>query len=145
MHNMPIDLTKEAPVLNHNIELVFFDIDGTLLAENGHYSSGLKQQISRLHHQGIKTAIASGRPSYAAQFLFDELAISDLGVFCTGAEIYHPKTDEHIQCHALPLGYVHTLYERVKSLGLYCEFYTPKYHTTDIECDISRILSLIHI
>ncbi len=136
-----IDLTTSDAIIAHDIRLVFFDIDGTLLNEQGDYSQALKQQIHRLHRLGIKTAIASGRPSYAAQFLFDELAISDLGVFCTGAEVYHPKEQRHLNLHTLDLSRVQTLYERIRGLNIYCEFYTTQYHTRDKACDISQIHS----
>ncbi|MFT5116526.1 MAG: Cof subfamily protein (haloacid dehalogenase superfamily) [Kiritimatiellia bacterium] len=123
----------------NNIQLVFFDVDGTLLAQDGNYSPSLKQQIHRLHSLGVKTAIASGRPSYAAQFLFDELGICDLGVFCTGAEIYLPSAKQHIQLHTLDKARVALLAQRAKALGIYCELYTPNYHAVEQVSDISRV------
>jgi Cof subfamily protein (haloacid dehalogenase superfamily) len=139
----PIVTSKALPKKNehspHDIQLVFFDVDGTLLTKDGHYSAALKQQINRLHQYGIKTAIASGRPSYAAQFLFDELGISDIGVFCTGAEIYHPAENYHLHYHALDPEWLRVFYQRIQALDIYCEFYTTDFHTTEKASDISRI------
>jgi Cof subfamily protein (haloacid dehalogenase superfamily) len=123
----------------HNIQLVFFDVDGTLLAQDGNYSSLLKQQIHRLHSIGVKTAIASGRPSYAAEFLFDELGICDMGVFCTGAEIYHPSAKQHVRLQALDKAKVVLLTQRAKALGIYSELYTPNYHAVEQVSDISQV------
>lgn len=126
---------------NCNIKLVFFDIDGTLLTTQGEYTSRLVQQIRRLQGQGIKTAIASGRPSYTARFLIEEVGIADIGVFCTGAEIYDPKKQQHLHLHTLDNTLITRLYERTQELGIYCEFYTPQYHTVNQTCDISDIHS----
>ena len=118
-----LDSLKTIP--DNDIQLVFFDIDGTVLSTQGDYSQKFSEQIRRLHSLGIKTAIASGRPSYAARFLVDELQMIDMGVFCTGAEIYHPKTQQHVHVHALNNEDVQAIYQRVKALGIYCELYTP--------------------
>jgi Cof subfamily protein (haloacid dehalogenase superfamily) len=132
-------LSETSDTTKHNIQLVFFDVDGTLLAQDGNYSPLLKQQIHRLHSMGVKTAIASGRPSYAAQFLFEELGICDMGVFCTGAEIYHPSVKQHIQLHTLDNDRVILLTQRAKALGIYCELYTPNYHAVAQVSDISLV------
>lgn len=117
--------------LTHDIELVFFDVDGTLLNSEGQYSDGLFEQIQRLQGQGIKTAIASGRPSYATHFLFEELKLVDIGVFCTGAEIFDPASNRHLQTKAIELLEAYRFYQRAHELGLYCEVYTPQHHYVD--------------
>ncbi len=133
-----IDLSTQA-VQRRDIQLVFFDVDGTLLSTQGTYSENLKTQIRRLHKRGIKTAIASGRPSYAARFLIDELNIHHMGVFCTGAEIYDPSEQHHEQLHTLDHVLVSELYQRAKASGVYCELYTPLFHSVDSVCHISQI------
>lgn len=126
-------------------QLIFFDVDGTLLNTQGQYSPGLKQQLLRLHTQGVKLAVASGRPSIAAQFLFDELPLHSAGCFCTGAELYNPQTQQHLQCHSLDKLAVAQLYQQVQRSGLYCEFYTPGYYTAMPSLDEShRALTEIH-
>lgn len=125
--------------MHNDIQLVFFDIDGTLLATDGSYSTVLQQQIYRIRQQGIKTAIASGRPSYAARFLIDELELIDLGLFCTGAELYYPLKRQWINCHYLNQELAYAIYTRAKELGFYCELYTQGFHTVDQTHDISQI------
>ena len=107
-----------------NIKLIFFDIDGTLLNTHGQWSYTLPQQLTRLHKSGIKLAIASGRPSFAAKFIFDVLPIRHAGAFCTGAELVDPSKNQTIQTHFLPTERVQLLYERANHLGIYTEFYT---------------------
>jgi len=121
--------------------LIFFDIDGTLLNTQGHYSNNLKTELNRLAKKGVKLAIASGRPSIAAQFIFDDLPLTDAGLFCTGAEIYNPKKKQHIQTHYLSLDDINSLYEKVKMQGLYCEFYTKKFYTAGNDSDIANVHS----
>jgi 5-amino-6-(5-phospho-D-ribitylamino)uracil phosphatase len=137
--NPPCLLSHDVNPISHPIQLVFFDIDGTLLGKDGQYSLSLKQQIQRIHKLGVKTAIASGRPSYAAQFLVDELDIVDMGVFCTGAEIYHPRQQQHIAVHSIALQSVREIVQRAQAEGIYCELYTPTHHTVEKASDISQI------
>lgn len=111
--------------------LIFFDIDGTLLNTQGHYSPELKQQLLRLQAQGVKLAIASGRPAIAAQFLFDDLPLTDAGLFCTGAELYEPKQQRVLQHHLLDVQVLQLLFQQVYEMELYCECYTPDYYTFD--------------
>ncbi len=118
--------------------LIFFDIDGTLLNTQGQYSPELKTQLQRLHHRGVKLAIASGRPAIAAQFLFDDLPLTDAGLFCTGAEVYHPKEQRHFYHHSLDHISVNKLYQSIKAEELYCEFYTLDHYATERDDDISQ-------
>lgn len=122
-------------------ELIFFDIDGTLLNTQGDYSPLLKQQLERLSASGVKLAIASGRPAIAAQFLFDELPLTDAGLFCTGAELYNPKQEQHLQTHFLDAELVSCLYQEVEKQALYCEFYTTDFYTAGKHNDIAAIHS----
>ncbi len=122
-------------------ELIFFDIDGTLLDTQGHYSPALAQQLQRLHNAGIKLAIASGRPAIAAQFLFDSLPLHSAGLFCTGAELYDPTTKTHLHLHHLNKDTLETLLTDINNVGLYCECYTPDFYTAGQDKDIADIHS----
>lgn len=128
-------------VVHFTPSLIFFDIDGTLLDTEGHYSQRLECELKRLADLGVKLAIASGRPAIAAQFLFDNLPLTDAGLFCTGAEIYHPKQKQHIQTHCLSTEDIGCLYEKIKQQKLYCEFYTCDFYTAGNNKDIASIHS----
>ena len=121
------------------IKLIFFDIDGTLLDEHGQWGVGLPEQLARLSEQGIKLAIASGRPSFAAQFIFDELPITDTGLFCTGAQLYNPITKKSLATHSLELDRVEAIYQRAKELNIYTEFYTEEAFFVPALTDVTRV------
>jgi len=121
------------------IKLIFFDVDGTLLDEHGHWGHGLPKQLARLSEQGIKLAIASGRPSFAAQFIFDALPIIDTGLFCTGAQLYNPRTKKSLTTHHLLLARVNAIYHKAKALNIYTEFYTEEAFFVPALTDVTRI------
>lgn len=121
------------------IKLIFFDIDGTLLNKQGQWGDELPKELSRLHKQGIKLAIASGRPSFAAQFIFDKLPITDAGLFCTGAQLYSPVQKAPLKVHTLNNKRVIELYEKAKALGIYTEFYTEDAFFVPEITDVTRI------
>ena len=106
------------------IRLAFFDIDGTLLDSRGQILAPVRAQIARVQALGIKTAIASGRPLFAAQYLIDELALVDAGMFHTGAHLYHPAHEAVLATHFLAVADARRLLAAVRSYHLYCEVYT---------------------
>lgn len=108
------------------IKLVYFDIDGTLLNQQGEYPSQLKSALQRIHNKGVKTAVASGRPQFAAQWIIDDLGLAAPGVFCTGAHIYHPAQQVHLLQQFLPENTLVQLLLAIRPLDLYYELYTAE-------------------
>lgn len=106
------------------VKLIFFDIDGTLLDREGGYGAALKSAIRRVQAKGIKTAIASGRPHFAARFLIDDLLLQSPGVFCTGAHVYDPVTHHVLHAATIAKSLVEQLTCEVRRLGIYYELYT---------------------
>lgn len=105
------------------IKVAFFDIDGTLLDSAGHYTASLKNELSRIRALGVRTAIASGRPHFAARFLMDELGLDAPGVFCSGAQIYSPSVKQTLCCAAMPVGPNRRLLARLREIPVYYELY----------------------
>ncbi len=114
-----------------DIRVVFFDIDGTLLNVDGHYSKHTAQQIKRLQDLGVKTAAATGRPSFAAQFLVDELGLGDMGVFCTGSHVYEPHSNRALIEHTLEPVLAKVFLQAVRDKGLYYELYSGSEYCVD--------------
>ncbi len=141
-------ITKELQSLDDHqidpldIKVAFFDIDGTLLGLDGQYSDASKQQILRLKDLGIKVAVASGRPSFAAQFVIDELAISDPGVFCTGAHVYCPTTQSTLVMQGVSEVLGRRLTEVLRNSDIYYELYTADEYF--IESNIYEAIARTH-
>jgi 5-amino-6-(5-phospho-D-ribitylamino)uracil phosphatase len=106
------------------IKLIYFDIDGTLLNQHGEYPSQLRSALTSIQNLGIKTAVASGRPQFAAQWIIDDLALTAPGVFCTGAHVYFPEQQHHFVQHFLPITTLVKLLGALRQADLYYELYT---------------------
>ncbi|HMW49203.1 MAG TPA: HAD family hydrolase [Marinagarivorans sp.] len=124
------------------IKLVYFDIDGTLLNQHGQYPSQLQSALRRIQNMGVKTAVASGRPQFAAQWLIDDLGLTAPGVFCTGAHIYHPASGAHLQQQFLPLPTLVELVDAMRRLDVYYELYTAEHFY--IERDTAAFIRATH-
>jgi Cof subfamily protein (haloacid dehalogenase superfamily) len=106
------------------IKVAFFDIDGTLLGLDGNYTEQLKISIKRIKELGVKTAIASGRPSFATKFIWQELGLTDAGVYCTGAHIYEPKIQQSHLTHFIAPHLVAQIIEVLRKSNFHYELYT---------------------
>jgi len=122
-----------------DIRLAFFDIDGTLLDSHGQIHPQLYPVIARLKVKGIKTAIASGRPYFAARFLVDELGINDAGMFYTGAHLFDPHTQQTLLENPLLATDALAVVQAAQMLGLYTEVYTPSGFYLQEQTEISRV------
>lgn len=122
-----------------DIRLAFFDIDGTLLDSHGQIHPQLYPAITRLKSKGIKTAIASGRPYFAARFLMDELGINDAGMFYTGAHLFDPHSQQTLLEVPLPVVDALAVVQAAQALDLYTEVYTPSGFYLQTQTEISRV------
>lgn len=122
-----------------DIRLAFFDIDGTLLDSHGQIHPQLFPVIARLKAKGIKTAIASGRPYFAARFLVDELGINDAGMFYTGAHLFDPLTQKTLLEIPLPSTDALAVVQAAQALDLYTEVYTPDGFYLQEQTEISLV------
>ncbi|NIB43708.1 HAD hydrolase family protein [Pseudomaricurvus alkylphenolicus] len=107
-----------------NIRLAFFDVDGTLLGLDGHYTEHLRRTILHSRELGIKTAIASGRPKFASEYLIEELQLTDAGMFYTGALLFDPSKNLTLEQIVLDTQVVEDVVETARSMGLYTELCT---------------------
>ena len=122
-----------------DIRLAFFDIDGTLLDSHGQIHPLLYPAIANLKSKGIKTAIASGRPYFAARFLVDELGINNAGMFYTGAHLFDPCSQQTLLDIPLPRKDALAVVQAAQALDLYTEVYTPNGFYLQKQSDISRV------
>ncbi|MFL0809300.1 MAG: HAD family hydrolase [Agarilytica sp.] len=124
MHTKVLSDIPDQVLPKKDIKVAFFDIDGTLLGLDGNYAKTVAQEITRIQAQGIKTAIASGRPSFAATFIAEELSLQDPGLFCTGAHLYHPREHTSLQMFGMDTALCQALTEYLRRSEIYYEVYT---------------------
>lgn len=122
-----------------NIRLAFFDIDGTLLDSHGQIHPHIYAAIANLKAKGIKTAIASGRPYFAARFLVDELGINDAGMFYTGAHLFVPRAQHTLLEVPLVVADALAVVQTAQAMDLYVEVYTPNAFYLREHTEISRV------
>jgi Cof subfamily protein (haloacid dehalogenase superfamily) len=122
-----------------DIRLAFFDIDGTLLDSHGQIHPQVHPAIASLKSKGIKTAIASGRPYFAARFVVDELGINDAGMFYTGAHLFEPRSQHTLLEVPLLAADALAVVEAAQALDVYAEVYTPNGFYLQEQTDISRV------
>jgi Cof subfamily protein (haloacid dehalogenase superfamily) len=72
----------------------YFDLDGTLIRRNATIDPKVSAKIRALSEQGVYTAIASGRPSFAAFDIAQELSMTVPSMFFSGSLILSPQTRE---------------------------------------------------
>ncbi len=122
--SMTLEDYQQQGLQQADIKVALFDIDGTLLGLDGNYTERLQKSIRRVQSLGVKTAIASGRPYFATRFLWDSLGLTDTGVFCTGAQIFEPKSNTTHQAIYLSEQRVNELLGVLRGSGIYYELYT---------------------
>jgi len=119
-----------------DVQLVFFDIDGTLIGANGKYSSRTKSEIKRIQSSGIKTAVASGRPTFAAEFIVDELGLDSAGLFCAGAMLFDPSKDIVLTRVGLESESVAKITDFAREQKMHCEIYEDDKYWVEANSDI---------
>ena len=124
-----------------DIKVAFFDVDGTLLDADGNYPKRLARSLRRAQALGVKTAVASGRPYFATQFLWRDLGLIDTGVFCTGAQIFEPRTGRVHRSMTLSNAILQRLLNALRNSDLYYELYTDSglYIERDVAPDILAV------
>ena len=127
---MSIEITSltEQDISKNDIRLAFFDIDGTLLGLDGTYTQKTKEAIQRIKSRGVKTAIASGRPYFAARFIIEELGIDDPGCFCTGANVYDPVKQKSLLKMSISSSIARPLIKDLRRSELHYELYTDNHY-----------------
>jgi len=89
----------------HNIKLIVADIDGTLVNEERVMLPKNREMLNKLHAQGIKVGIASGRPLGKNLYhLNEEWGLDfevDLWIGMNGGQIYDKSDDSYMTLYKL--------------------------------------------
>ncbi len=89
-----------------NLKLIVFDLDGTLLNNNGKISEGAKKLIFKLKEKDVHFTFASGRLHSALVKYADELNIETPLISLDGSLIKNHKTNEILFESYIPRRYV---------------------------------------
>src|SRR5690625_1483606 len=84
------DPKSKENTMTYNI--LFLDIDGTILKPDHTYTNSTKDAISQLKNQGIEVFLATGRPVHEIAELAEELNVQSLIGYNGAYAIYQNKT-----------------------------------------------------
>ncbi len=97
------------------MELIVFDLDGTLLNERGRISQGTGDTLAALAERGIAYTVATGRSLHASRHILSEHGFLLPHVLKNGVMIWDPQTDESSWQNCLTLDEIeHVMTEMLK-------------------------------
>ncbi|MBX6364662.1 MAG: Cof-type HAD-IIB family hydrolase [Gemmatimonadetes bacterium] len=106
------------------IDLVFIDVDGTLVGSSGTVPPAVWAAAERTREAGVRLALCSGRPGFGRTRGYAErLDREGWHVFQNGASVLNVGSGASLS-HALPAKVVAALVERARRTGRALELYT---------------------
>jgi Cof subfamily protein (haloacid dehalogenase superfamily) len=83
------------------MELIVFDLDGTLLNRHSEVSEHTRETLVRLGERGIAYTVATGRTLHAARTLLEGHGFSLPHIYKNGVMIWQPESDEYSHSNLL--------------------------------------------
>lgn len=123
----------------NNLGAVFFDIDGTTVTSDGEVLPSTRKVVEILKTRNIPVCLASGRASFGAQKIIDELNIIDPCMFHSGGVILDPKTSDPYVTHEISKNTCLDMLSFCERKNLYLELYTLTDYYTQIENELTDI------
>lgn len=118
-------------------KLLALDLDGTIRNRKNVISDRVKQAIIDIQKQGVKVAIASGRPVFGMRETARDLCLEQYGGYImahNGAIIVECNTDKVVRRELLPMGQITDYCRFAKENGCNMMTYDDSYLvTSDIE------------
>src|SRR5690242_6874288 len=106
------------------IQLVFTDVDGTLVGSSGTVLPGVWVAAEQLRAAGIRMAICTGRPAFGdARGYAARLDPDGWHVFQNGASVINLATSQSLST-AIPSDAIAALVARARKIGRILELYT---------------------
>lgn len=98
---------------------LILDLDGTTVpsSRDGMPSPKVKQAVGEAAKH-VKVCIATGRPTYLAEHIFNDLGITDLCVVDGGAELYDPSTRKVVFKRYIPVSEQVKVWEICNRFGI---------------------------
>lgn len=85
------------------MDLIVFDLDGTLLNRHSALSTGTRDTLKRLAGRGIAYTVATGRTLHAARSLLEGSAFTLPHIYKNGVMIWRPDTGQYSHSNLLSL------------------------------------------
>jgi Cof subfamily protein (haloacid dehalogenase superfamily) len=100
------------------MELIVFDLDGTLLNKQSEISDYTRDTLRQLSDQGIAYTVATGRTLHAAREILDGHGFHLPQIFKNGVMIWTPGADEYSHQNFLTLAEIEHVVEAVLAQGV---------------------------
>ncbi len=115
-----------------NIELIIYDIDGTIINDDKYVSKNLIQKTKELSSDGIKFALASSRPAKSIRNIWREFDLSGHYLAFDGGIIFD-KDGNNLQSSPIVVPYDLSFIHNLESLGLTLSIFTEfEWFSTDL-------------
>jgi Cof subfamily protein (haloacid dehalogenase superfamily) len=95
------------------MDLIIFDLDGTLLNKSGQISAFTRETLSRLAARGIAYTVATGRTLHASRAILDGHGFHLPQAYKNGVMIWNPQTDDFSHQNFLTLVEVEHVLEAI--------------------------------
>lgn len=120
------------------IQLVFTDVDGTLVGSSGNVLPAIWPAARRVRSAEIRLAICTGRPAFGnTRGYAERLDAEGWHVFQNGASILNLATSESLST-PIPRDSVAALVERARTIGRILELYTDREYAVESTSDRAR-------
>jgi Cof subfamily protein (haloacid dehalogenase superfamily) len=106
------------------VELIVFDLDGTLLNGEGKLSPVTRETLEELSQRGVSYTVATGRTLHASQYLLDDLGFSLPHVYKNGVMIWDPATGQILHQNYLTTGEIGKVLQSILQEGLAAFIFT---------------------
>jgi Cof subfamily protein (haloacid dehalogenase superfamily) len=100
------------------VELIVFDLDGTLLDRRSQVSAHTRQTLALLRERGIAYTVATGRTLHGARDLLAEHDFNLPHIYKNGVMIWHPQQDAFSHRNLLTLDEVRAVLEAFGTAGV---------------------------
>lgn len=131
------------------MELVVFDLDGTLLNKQSQVSEHTRETLALLREQGIAYTVATGRTLHAGRDLIQDHGFDLPHVYKNGVVVWRPENDSYSHANLLTQDEIRHVLEAFIDLGVTPFIFTLEeghhhavYHTalrTDAERRLANI------
>jgi len=85
----------------HDLDLIVFDLDGTLLDRQSRVSEHTRETLRQLRRRGIAYTVATGRTLHAARDLLHDLDFALPHIYKNGVVIWRPESDDYSHSNLL--------------------------------------------